>query len=238
MPTELEISITPIFSTPLLVFTPPSYQQINAQLSRAILEREASVPAHADYEVVGWSSPHDLTMLDWARESLRELFKPVIEVATQATVYSQQAGRPQSRPDWEVVEVWTNVQRHGGSNAAHAHPGSFWAGVYYVDAGEVSSGNDLGGTLQLYDPRGCLPRMVAPYLTYSLPELKDAGTSIAFTPTTGQCVLFPGWLFHAVSSYRGNKPRMSVAFNLDPIPPDCPQSINRGQRAPVSRRPK
>ncbi|HVG02179.1 MAG TPA: putative 2OG-Fe(II) oxygenase, partial [Nitrospira sp.] len=69
------------------------------------------------------------------------------------------------------------MQRHGGSNAAHAHPGSFWTGVYYVDAGEVSAGSDIGGTLQLYDPRGCLPRMVAPYLTYSLPELKDAGTS-------------------------------------------------------------
>src|SRR3712207_6920927 len=41
-------------------------------------------------------------------------------------------------------------------------------------------------------------------------------SSIAFTPTTGQCVLLPGWLFHAVSVYRGVKPRISVAFNLDP----------------------
>ncbi len=121
------------------------------------------------------------------------------------------------RPDWQVVEVWANVQRQGGSNAAHSHPGSFWAGVYYVDVGEVSSTNDRGGSLQLYDPRGCLPRMLAPYLTYSLPELHDAGTSIAFTPSTGQCVLFPGWLFHAVTTYRGLQPRISVAFNLDPM---------------------
>lgn len=217
MPTELEISINPIFSTPLLVFTPPSYRQINAQLGPTILEREASVPAHADYEVVGWSSPHDLTMLDWAGESVRQLFASVIQVATQATTFSNPAARSQPRPDWQVVEVWANVQRHGGSNAAHAHPGSFWAGVYYVDAGEVSPRNDVGGALQLYDPRGCLPRMVAPYLTYSQPELQDAGTSIAFTPSSGQCVLFPGWLFHAVSSYRGIEPRISVAFNLDPV---------------------
>ena len=74
MRTELEISVSPIFSTPLLVFMPPAYEQINATLSQTILEREASVPPHADYEVVGWSSPHDLTMLDWAGEPLRALF--------------------------------------------------------------------------------------------------------------------------------------------------------------------
>lgn len=121
VPTELEIEINPIFSTPLLVFTAPLHQQINAQLSQTILEREASVPAHADYEVVGWSSPHDLSMLGWAGEQLHTLLAFVIEAARR---------RAESRPDWQVVEVWANVQRHGGSNAAHSHPGSFWAGVY------------------------------------------------------------------------------------------------------------
>ena len=219
MPTEIEINISPIFSTPLLVFTPASHRQINAELSHKILERESSVPTYSDYEVVGWSSPHDLTMLDWAGGALRELFPPVIEVAKQVTAFSERSGHSGCRPDWQVVEVWANVQRAGGSNAAHSHPGSFWAGVYYVDVGEVSASSDRGGALQLYDPRGCLPRMLAPYLTYSLPELHDAGTSIGFTPATGQCVLFPGWLFHAVTTYRGMKPRISVAFNLDPVLP-------------------
>jgi len=30
-------------------------------------------------------------------------------------------------------------------------------------------------------------------------------------------VLFPGWLSHAVGVYNGSAPRISVAFNLDPI---------------------
>ena len=59
--------------------------------------------------------------------------------------------------------------------------------------------------------------MLAPYLRYAVPELHDAGKSIAFTPTAGQCVLFPGWLSHAVGVYNGSAPRVSVAFNLDPI---------------------
>lgn len=217
MPTEIEIQITPLFSTPLLVFTPADHKRINARLAAMILEREASVPTHRDTEVVGWSSPHDLSMLEWAGEPLRDLFGPVLEAAKQVTTLSQRCAQGIGRPDWDVVEVWANVQRNGGANAAHSHPGSFWAGVYYVDAGEVSSTKEMGGELQIYDPRGCLPRMLAPYLQYSMSELHDAGTSISYAPVSGQCLLFPGWLFHAVNTYHGTAPRISVAFNLDPV---------------------
>ena len=218
MPKEIEINVRPIFSTPLLVFTVAEHERINAELSRLILEREASQPTFSDYEVVGWSSPHDLSMLQWAEKPLKELFGPVIEVAKQVTEYSERtAGQRSGHPDWQVVEVWANVQRKGGSNAAHPHPGSFWSGVYYVDIGDVGGQGQTGGELQLYDPRGCLPRMLAPYLRYSMPELHDAGRNISFVPSAGQCVLFPGWLFHAVNTYSGNRPRISVAFNLDPL---------------------
>jgi uncharacterized protein (TIGR02466 family) len=50
-----------------------------------------------------------------------------------------------------------------------------------------------------------------------MPEMHDAGKNIYLTPSTGQCVIFPGWLYHAVGLYTGDKPRISVAFNLDPI---------------------
>jgi uncharacterized protein (TIGR02466 family) len=217
MPKEIEINVRPIFSTPLLVFTVAEHERLNAELSRLILDREACQPTFSDYEVVGWSSPHDLSMFQWAEKPLKELFGPVIEVAKQMTEYSERAGQRSGHPDWQVVEVWANVQRKGGSNAAHPHPGSFWSGVYYVDIGDVREQGAIGGELQLYDPRGCLPRMLAPYLRYSMSELHDAGRNISFVPSAGQCVLFPGWLFHAVNVYQGNRHRISVAFNLDPI---------------------
>jgi len=218
MARELELNVRPIFSTPLLVFTIPDHERINQELRRAILEREASTPAYTDYEVVGWSSPHDLSMLEWAGPALKGLFDPVIQVAMQATEFSERApDRSGSRPGWQLVEIWANVQRKGGSNAAHPHPGTFWSGVYYVDVGDVSSDGKSGGDLLLFDPRGCLPRMLAPYLRYAMPELHDAGRNISFMPSAGQCVMFPGWLFHAVGIYTGSAPRISVAFNLDPI---------------------
>lgn len=218
MPKELEISVQPIFSTPLVVFTIPDHEEINKELRRAILEREASTPAYADHEVVGWSSPHDLSMLDWAGPAVKAVLEPAIEVATQVTEFSKQTpdlmGR---RPGWQVVEIWANVQRKGGSNAYHPHPGSFWSACYYVDAGDISPDGKCGGDLQLFDPRGCLPTMLAPHLRFAMPELHDAGKSISFRPKAGQCAMFPGWLAHAVSTYTGDAPRICFAFNLDPI---------------------
>lgn len=79
----------------------------------------------------------DLSMLDWAGEPLRDLLIPMLEVAKQVTTLSQRCGQDTGRPDWGVVEVWTNVQQNGGVNEAHSHPGSFWAGVYYLDVGEL-----------------------------------------------------------------------------------------------------
>ena len=60
MSTEIEINVRPVFSTPLLVFTVAGHERINTELSRLILEREAAQPTFSDYEVVGWSSPHDI----------------------------------------------------------------------------------------------------------------------------------------------------------------------------------
>ena len=218
MSKEMEISVRPIFSTPLLVFTVPDHERINKDLRETILKREASVPAYTDHEVVGWSSPHDMSMMEWAGAIMEDLLTPVVEVATQATEYSDRAPElTGSHPRWRVVETWANVQRKGGSNAVHPHPGTFWSGVYYVDVGAITADGSSGGELQLFDPRGCLATMLAPYLRYAMPELHDAGRSINFTPANGKCVLFPGWLSHSVSLYTGATPRISVAFNLEAI---------------------
>ncbi|HZS11100.1 MAG TPA: 2OG-Fe(II) oxygenase family protein [Nitrospirales bacterium] len=217
MAQEVEIAVKPIFFTPLFVVTVPDADRLNVELRKAILEREATAPAYTDHEVVGWSSPHDLSMLQWAGAPLQRLFEFVVGVAEQLTEFTQHPSNQPARPHWQVAETWANVQRAGGSNAAHPHPGSFWSAVYYVDVGDIVTNPGCGGELQLFDPRGCLPRMLAPYLRYTMPELHDAGSSISYQPEAGQCVLFPGWLSHAVARYTGQKPRISVAFNLDPL---------------------
>src|SRR5207245_11667642 len=116
---------------------------------------------------LGLLSPRDMSRLECAGPVLKDLRTPIIEVATQATEFSERAPDLTGKhPHWQVVETWANVQRKGGSNSAHPHPGTFWSGVYYVDVGDIIAGSDTGGDLQLYDPRGCLPQMLAPFLRY------------------------------------------------------------------------
>ena len=66
MARELELNVRPIFSTPLLVFSIPEAETINAELKRSVLAREASEPTYHDREVIGWSSPPDMSLMDWA----------------------------------------------------------------------------------------------------------------------------------------------------------------------------
>src|SRR5690349_25130518 len=103
MARELELNVRPIFSTPLLVFSIPGAEQINQELKRAVLAREASEPAYHDREVIGWSSAHDMSMMDWAGGPLKTLFEYVIQVASQATEYSERTGKTSQRPAWQVV---------------------------------------------------------------------------------------------------------------------------------------
>ena len=118
-------------------------------IANLVSANEASTAAESDHEVVGWSSPHDMTMMEWAGPVMADLLTPVVEVATQATEFSERApALIGSHPRWRVVETWANVQRKGGSNATHPHPGTFWSGVYYVDAGDITADGRHGGALQ------------------------------------------------------------------------------------------
>jgi uncharacterized protein (TIGR02466 family) len=47
-----------------------------------------------------------------------------------------------------------------------------------------------------------------------VPGGQSAGASELIHPRSGQLVLFPSWLLHAVRPYRGDRERISVAFNF------------------------
>jgi hypothetical protein len=81
---------------------------------------------------------------------------------------------------------------------------------------EPLAGDDhaLGGEFEMQDPRGVAPAMYAPLLGFAVPGGQSAGASELIHPKSGQLVLFPSWLLHAVRPYRGERERISVAFNF------------------------
>jgi uncharacterized protein (TIGR02466 family) len=212
-----------LFDTPVIVDQMPDAAQINQELMRIILEKQAADAGVTISNVGGWHS--DVDMLRWGGEPARRLVDRVIAAVDQFTVDVRSTGEP--RYKW-FPEMWANVSPPGASNQFHTHPGSFWSAVYYVDDGYAGSSDDtLGGELVLLDPRMPMIRMNTPDLRFRRPGQKPDDQEKWFRPVSGLIVVFPAWLSHAVRNYSGTGTRISIAINLSAVPVSIVQGGTR-----------
>ena len=105
----------------------------------------------------------------------------------------------------EIHESWCHITRDGGYHDMHAHPNSSWSAIYYVDTGDMGD-----------DPKNGVNRFYNPHHSMYL----DAGTawvtgstSIDFQPEPGMMIVFPSWVNHSATVYRGKRDRIVIALN-------------------------
>jgi uncharacterized protein (TIGR02466 family) len=203
-----QLTLLNLFATPLVIATMPGADALNAELKRVILAREAANESVQRSNHGGWQSSWDLH--EWGGAPVQKVLGFVRTIVDDVTV--DRAGK---RHDiaWRV-NSWANVNRRGHGNQFHTHPGALWSATYYVDDGGVSADPSLGGEFEIQDPRGVAPVMYAPYLTFRGPDGAALGEAQRLTPRTGVCVVFPSWLSHGVRPYRGERERISIAFNF------------------------
>jgi hypothetical protein len=72
-----------------------------------------------------------------------------------------------------------------------------------VDDGGIAGGDALGGALDFSDSRGAMPMMHAPEVRMLFPGCANAGQGERFYPKTGMLMMFPAWLSHYFTQYRG-----------------------------------
>jgi uncharacterized protein (TIGR02466 family) len=205
---RLQAEIRNYFATPVVVATLGDAESLNAELKRVILERERHDQGVQHSNLGGWQSSWDFE--DWGGPAARRLLGAARDLATRLT--ADRAGKP-VRVVWKT-NAWANVNRRGHGNEFHTHPGCYWSGTYYVDDGGAGDDHALGGEFEMLDPRGVAPAMYAPLLGFAVPGGQSAGASELIRPKSGQMVLFPSWLLHAVRPYHGGHERISIAFNL------------------------
>lgn len=189
------------FATPLGLYRAGLTNETNEQLRDLLLTLGNAAPSTGRSNVGGWRSGHDLLERPepaWAAFATAALGAVAHMVAAAA---NQPAFHGEMR-----ITAWANILARGGYNVLHAHPESVWSGVYYVDAGSIAPPPSLSGILELRDPRPGVEMVPAPGWPFGHP--------LRIEPETGLMVLFPSWLYHLVHPYEGDRPRISIAFNV------------------------
>lgn len=102
------------------------------------------------------------------------------------------------------VEAWANVNPPGAYHRDHHHirNHNIFSGVYYVDMGGVQD-DQHSARVGFYDIHAPFPRS----------SVQPAPESW-ITPHEGMLLLFSSGLGHRVEPHSGNRPRITVAFNL------------------------
>ena len=207
------INIRRLFATPLASLQYPDAEWLNAELKTLISSRMAQDLCGTQCSNDGgWQSAHDFAQ--WGGEACDALVAFAREFGNQLTaVHHEQYGFTEPAFEWKL-NAWANVNEAGHSNALHGHPGAFWSGVYWVDAGGREEDASVGGDLEFIDPRGMVASTYNPALRMRVEDCLTAGFSSTCSATSGTFVMFPSWLMHAVRRFEGTRPRMSIAFNF------------------------
>ena len=194
-----------LFATPLCVHFVPVAVEMNAELKPLILaQTKDSVSrgqgAYAREDFRAWGNHHAQTLLAVATD-----------LADSLTA-SRTGGR--IKTEWKIT-ARAACRVKGEYQEMMARPDAFWAGVYFADDGYAKSDDEaMGGQCELGDPRGPLPAMVAPQLSFRMPGGKSAGFAEIIRPQSGMILLHPGWQPRGERRYEGDGQRLAVEFEL------------------------
>jgi hypothetical protein len=121
----------------------------------------------------------------------------------RALTFSQQL----LKSDSAVIDLsWANVYRNGDYSLPHSHERTAASIVYSVDPGDGDGGDRYAGQLMFVDPRvdACCGIRSGSVTTPQLPLMAP-----------GTMILFPSPFVHCVNPYRGRRPRITLAWNID-----------------------
>lgn len=201
-----------LFETPVAQCALQDADVMLEDIRRVVLDKMAGDPGVERSNVGGWHS--DVDMLVWGGAGAKKLADTAIGVAKRMTAFHSY-----THDDYLwVCQMWANVSDQNASNHLHIHPGNLWSGALYVDMGGAEEDPGLGGEFYFEDPRFPLTVMHNTQFRFAGADGHPAPISPTFRPKRGEILMFPAWLRHGVRPYKGDKQRISIAFNVDAVP--------------------
>ena len=190
----------------LSFFYPDGTAELNTALAEELVSESKTTPSVKRSNCGGWHSKPDLADRDTSSfAELHRIFLRQLAVVMNAVGEATQTAE---LPAYAYeVHSWAMVMSRNDYTVLHDHADAHWSFVYYVDAGDADVGNEPdSGQLSFVDPRGG---------TSKIPGLDLFPSLFSIAPETGMLVIVPGWLQHFVRPYRGTRPRISIASNVN-----------------------
>lgn len=184
-----------LFPTRIYTFDLDAHERLDRELARVIREKSRELPTFSRGERTGWQS--DNSFFDWcdAAGALRHAAFTAVRSIHPSLAEIEGMSLP----------GWANLLGAGDFFSPHSHGGAAWSGVYWVEVG--ASSPEAGGMFSVLDPRAGAGMVESPLSAF------DSASSAEMQPVAGRMLVFPGWLVHWVTPYRGGGQRISVAFN-------------------------
>jgi Putative 2OG-Fe(II) oxygenase len=205
--TSSKPQVKSLFATPMCMHFVPIAHDVNTGLRPLILARTQDEAAAGR----GQGTYVREEFSEWGNHHANSLFMVVSDLADSLTA-SRGGGRVKT--EWKI-STRVCARARGEYQKMTARPGSFWSGLYFVDDGYANSDDEnLGGQVEFGDPRGSLPAMAAPHLSFRMPGGQNAGYSEIVRPQTGMILLHPAWLPRGERRYDGDGQRLTIEFDL------------------------
>jgi uncharacterized protein (TIGR02466 family) len=192
--------------------TPPGFATLQAFLAAlaADLEGMHSYRTHPMQNSLRGGSQLPLEQAELGRPLVAALFRS-IESAVSRYIARLGAGadplRARNTRQYVFSGAWSVQLRSGGYHTDHVHPHGWISSACYIALPDaVGSGEgdppDRAGWLRLGKP--------------NIATRPALGPECYVRPEPGLLVLFPAYMWHGVEPFKGERPRLAVAFDVVP----------------------
>ena len=209
----MEITVNTLWATTILSARNPNH----AQMKKAIVDHCYARQERASAPIESGVAPHVKANLYESRfDFFRDAEVPEVQALKKfcgmllsRSVYqlytqSHPAAPPPAQVAVDLYESWVHVTRDGGYHEVHYHPNCSWCGIYYLEVGDCSL-NPPNGVNRFFSP------VQIGYEDFGSMAFRQ--TAYTVPPEEGKLVLFPSYLEHSATPYRGKTDRIVISFN-------------------------
>lgn len=106
----------------------------------------------------------------------------------------------------KIFESWYHITNNNGAHGLHCHPGASWAGIFYVQSSECKLENDNGINRWHNSNSNLGPGDIGAMWV-------NSNSIYRVEPEEGTLVMFPAWMWHEGTAYKGKEDRILISFN-------------------------